>query len=80
MNYTVETLLKAQIKKVGFTSREIAQVLGLSPSTISNKLNGFCILKDTERRQIETAVENHQKEEPQNGSEREYKELHRGIF
>jgi hypothetical protein len=45
-------------RKLGWTNREIGNLLNCAPGVASSKLNGFLILKDEEDRLLRDAFEN----------------------
>lgn len=63
--YCEEVELKASLRSKGITSRECANVLGVSPSQAANKLNGFSTLTDEDRAKLEELAQNY---EPDNGN------------
>lgn len=42
---------------LGWTNREVGNVLGVAPGVASSKLNGFIVLTSEERRQLEKAMD-----------------------
>lgn len=44
-------------RQLGWTNREVANVLGVAPGVASSKLNGFIILTSEERRRLELAMD-----------------------
>ena len=52
MQYKQEDEIKARMKRVGLTARDLANLLGEPPSTVSNRLNGFIPLHFIQRRAI----------------------------
>lgn len=52
MVYKIEDELKARMKRVGLTSRELANVLREPPTTVRSRLNGFMPLHTNHRRAI----------------------------
>lgn len=44
-------------RQIGWTNREVANVLGVAPGVASSKLNGFIILTSEERRRLELAMD-----------------------
>jgi plasmid maintenance system antidote protein VapI len=44
-------------KRLGWTNREVANILGVSPGVASSKLNGFIILTANERRRLTQAFD-----------------------
>jgi hypothetical protein len=43
-------------RRLGWTNRECANVMGCAPGVASSKLNGFIILTPEERRKLERAM------------------------
>jgi hypothetical protein len=56
MLYQRETLLIKRYRKLGWTSKDVANLWGCSPGTASSKLNGFIILKSDELRSLTEAM------------------------
>jgi transcriptional regulator with XRE-family HTH domain len=52
MAYSVESEIKARMKAVGLTARDLANILREPPGTVSNRLNGFIPLSFNQRRAI----------------------------
>jgi len=52
MSYQVEDEIKARMKVVGLTARDLANVLHEPPGTVSNRLNGFIPLSFNQRHAI----------------------------
>ena len=42
-------------RRLGWTNREVANALGVSPAVASAKLNGFCVFTAEDRRILTTA-------------------------
>ncbi len=56
MKYSKEDEIKARMKRVGLTARDIANVLNEPPGTVSNRLNGFIPLTFNQRHAILEAL------------------------
>jgi len=56
MEYVVCHEFKSRMKKVGLTTRDLANVLEEPPSTIGNRLNGFMTLSPEKREAIEEVL------------------------
>jgi DNA-directed RNA polymerase specialized sigma24 family protein len=52
MAYTAEQEIKTRMKRVGLTTRDIANLLGEPPGTVGSRLNGFIPLYFNQRRAI----------------------------
>lgn len=52
MSYSQQFDLLDRKKILGWTNREIANIIGCTPGVASSKLNGFIILKEQERRKL----------------------------
>lgn len=52
MVYEVEVEIKARMKRVGLTVRELANLLREPPGSVGNRLNGFMPLHVFQRRAI----------------------------
>jgi hypothetical protein len=67
MIFQQQTDLIERKRALGWTNREVANVLGVAPGVASSKLNGFIILTVDERRRLELAMaeaERRQAEQP----------------
>lgn len=58
MDYQKESELIRLKEQAGLTNRELSFVLGVSPSALANKLNGFSIIKPDERQKLKAFCEN----------------------
>ena len=55
-------------RRLNWTNREVANVLGCAPGVASSKLNGFIILTEQERHNLESAMnEAEQQQEKKSG-------------
>lgn len=49
--------LKARMKQAGLDYRDLANLLGESPTTVANRLNGWSTLDDQRRHKIVSLIE-----------------------
>jgi len=56
MIYQRQTDLIERKRALNWTNRECANAIGCAPGVASSKLNGFIVLTDAERRQLERAM------------------------
>jgi DNA-binding NarL/FixJ family response regulator len=57
MMYERQMDLIERKRRLGWTNREIANILNIPPNTVSCKLSGFISLSDTERHKLESAMD-----------------------
>ncbi len=53
MQYQAEDEIKARMKRVGLTARDLANLLQEPPGTVSNRLNGYIPFLFNQRRTIQ---------------------------
>jgi transcriptional regulator with XRE-family HTH domain len=61
MIYRIETEIKARMKELGLTTRELAYALKMSPGTLANQLGGWSPLSDENRKKIYDFISNKEK-------------------
>ena len=61
MIYEMETLFMERRKNLGLTNRDLANAVGIKPSTLASKLSGYSPFHSEERKQLEKFLTFHEK-------------------